>query len=135
MAVLHAELLDAWADIFEVHNALLQDTLEEDNHDAYLPILLQSCCSNRTALLHTVLNEEQRELLRKIYMMLNSVENFQKRNRKSHLVKHIVVFGDLVRISHVNEDVLGNDWVVCDEVRQFGWAHINMENHLFVGGQ
>ena len=75
MAVLHAELLDAWADIFEVHNALLQDTLEEDNNDAYLPILLQSCCSNRTALLHTVLNEEKCELFREVYVVLHPIKD------------------------------------------------------------
>ena len=76
--MLHAELLNRWRDIFEVHNSLLEDRLKEDNHDSDLTIFLQACRSNSAALLHAILDEEKSKFFREVYMVLNSIENFKE---------------------------------------------------------
>ena len=73
-AVLHTELLDGWADVFEVHDTLLQDRLQEDDHYAHLTILVNSGRPNRTTLLHAVLNEEKCELFGEVNVVLHPVE-------------------------------------------------------------
>ena len=73
--MLHTELLDRWAYVFKVHDTLLQDRLQEDDHDAHLAILVNAGCPNRTTLLHAVLNEEKCELFREVYVMLHPIKD------------------------------------------------------------
>lgn len=85
------------------------------------------------ALLHAVLDEEHGELLGDVNMLLDAIKDFQKGNREAHLVEHVVVFGNFMRVGHVDEDVFGDAGVVGDQVGELRRAHVNVEHHLFVG--
>ena len=130
--VLHAELLDRWRDVFNVHDSLLQDRLQENDHNSNLSVFLQNSHSNRAALLHAVLNEQERELFGEVDVLLDAVEDLNFGERQAHLIQYVVVFGDLVAVGHVDEEFHGDLRVINHEVWQLGRAHVNVKHHLFV---
>ena len=65
-------------------------------------------------------------------MLLNIVEDIKQVDGETHLVEHVVVFANLLRMCHANNDVFGDSRVVSHEVWEFCWTHVDMVDHLFV---
>ena len=75
--MLHAELFDRWANVLKVENPLLQNALQEDDHNSDLPILLHLGRANTAALLHATLDKEKSEFFWEVYVLLNSIEDLK----------------------------------------------------------
>ena len=65
-------------------------------------------------------------------MVHDTIEDLQEGDAEFHGVELVVVFRDLVAVSHVDKYGLCDAWVVRHEIRQLGWAHVDVEDHLFV---
>ena len=66
-------------------------------------------------------------------VLLHPVEHLNFGQRKAHLIQDVIILGNLVAVGHVDEEFDCDLRVIYDQIGQFGWAHVYMENHLFVG--
>lgn len=84
--VLQAELPNVHTNVLITDEFLLQNVLQENEHDAHHPFLVDLVLVTlAAALVHAVLNEQMRELLWEFDVVAQPVEHFEQTSGQFHL--------------------------------------------------